>query len=145
MCVAIIGGVLSGIGAAIGMAGQRANAKAQAQLERRQAQIEEKVGHYKAERTQDEVDRALGAQRAGFAANGVALDTGSASDVILGTAEEGALDVAAIRWNSNLAADNLRYKAKISDMNAKIAGASMPFAFAAPVINSIASYQSSFA
>ena len=87
--------------------------------------------------------RTTGAQRAGFAANGVGLD-GSAADTIFDTTEEGALDVAAIRWNSKLASDNLNYKAKLSDMNAGIAKASAIPAFLSPVIGGLAQMSSSF-
>lgn len=136
MCLPIIGGIISGIGAAMGAAGQAAQAKGQANMDRRQAQIEGEVGGYKAARTADNNQRVAGAQKAGFAANGVGM-TGSASDVILDSTQEGALDVAAIRWNSGLQQDNLRYSAKLNDMNAKIATAAIPFAFATPVINGI--------
>lgn len=144
MCVPIIGGIISGVGAAMGAMAQRASAKGQAAMDRRQAGIEAETSVYKAERTQDDINRTLGQQRAGFAASGVGL-TGSAADTIASTAEEGALDVAAIRWNSKLAQDNLNYKAKMSDMNAKQAGMAAPIAFLAPTINGIATYQSSFA
>ena len=102
------------------------------------------AGGVEARRIQGQVDRTTGAQRAGFAANGVAL-TGSAADVILDTAEEGALDVATVRWNSRLRADNLKYEAKIDKMNAKTARRSAPLAFAAPVLGSLAQFGSEFA
>lgn len=144
MCLPIIGGIISGVGAAMGAAGQAASAKAQGALERRQAEIERNTGAYKAQRQQDQVDRVVGGQRAGFAGNGIAL-SGSAADTIAESTEEGALDVAAIRWNSKLAQDNLKYQAKVSDMNAGIANAAIAPAFLAPTINGIATYQSSFA
>lgn len=143
MCWPIIGGIISGAGAAMGALGRKASLKGQAEFEKRQAGIETATAGYKAQRTQDEVSRVAGAQRAGFAANGIAM-TGSAADTVASTAEEGALDVAAIRWNSQLAADNMMYKSKLSTMNAKIEGQSAIPAFAAPVINGIATYASSF-
>ncbi len=143
----ILAGVVSGVGAAMGAKAQQAQADANAALNERQAKIETETGAYKAQRTQDQVDRTLGAQRAGFAANGVAL-SGSAEDVVMDSAEEGALDVAAIRWNSRLASDNFKYQAKIDKMNSKIASKAAPLAFIAPVIGGIgqgiASYQSDF-
>lgn len=133
MCLPIIGAVISGIGAAMGMAAQAAQAEGQAAMDRRQAEVEAEIGGYKADRAKDNNARVAGAQRAGFAANGVGV-SGSAADVILDSAEEGALDVAAIRWNSGLQQDNLRYSAKLNDMNAGIAKASMPIAFVTPII-----------
>lgn len=144
MCLPIIGGVISGVGAAMGAASSAAQYKGQAKMDERQAAIEATTSAYKADRTQDDINRTLGQERAGFAANGVGL-SGSAADTISDSTEEGALDVAAIRWNSRLAGDNLRYKAKMNNMNASQAQSAVPFAFAAPVINGIATYKSSFA
>lgn len=127
----------------MGALSARAQAKGQAEMDRRQAGIEATAGAYKANRTQDEIDRTIGSQRAGFSANGIGL-SGSAADTIASTAEEGALDVGAIRWNSKLVGDNLRYKAKLEDANANQAAIAAPIAFLAPTINGIASYQSSF-
>ena len=146
MCLpalAIVGGIVSGIGAAMGAEANAASLDAQAKFKERQAQMEKMAGGIKAERTGEQVDRVLGNQRAGFAANGLALD-GSAADVIAETATEGQLDIDTIRWNSNLSADNLRYQAKIDKMNAKAERRAAPLAFLAPTLNGIASYSSSF-
>lgn len=144
----IIGGVLAGVGGAMKAKAEQASLNAQGAFNDRQAKIERMAGAYKAERTQDQVDRTLGAQRAGFAANGVAL-SGSPADVIVDSATEGALDVAAIRWNSGLAADNYRYKAKIDRMNASAAGRAAPLAFITPIIGGVSegigNMQTSFA
>lgn len=145
MCVAvlgILGGVVSGIGAAMGAKAEAASLEAQAAFKDRQAGIEKQVGAYKAARTQDQVDRTLGSQRAGFAANGIS--GGSVEDTIDDTATEGALDVAAIRWNSNLAADNLKYQAKMDRMNAKTTRRSASLAFIAPVLGSVAQFGGEF-
>jgi len=128
MCLPIIGGVISGIGAAMGAMSAKAQAQGQAAMDRRQAGIEAQTSAYKADRTQDDINRTTGQQRAGFAANGVGL-SGSA---------------AAIRWNSKLTQDNLKYKAKLNDMNAKQAGMAAPIAFLSPVISGIGTYSSSF-
>lgn len=147
MCVAavgILGGVVSGLGAAMGMQNDAASLDAQAKFKERQAGLEIEAGAAKARQIQGEVDRTLGAQRAGFAANGVAL-TGSASDVILDSAEEGALDVATVRWNSRLASDNLKYQAKMDKMNAKSARRAAPLAFLSPTLGSLAQFGSEYA
>lgn len=144
MCLPIIAGVVSGIGALMGVKAQQQQLKAQAAMEQRQAEIETVTSSYKAARQRDNVDRALGAQRAGFAANGLDQSFGSPLDVIEESATEGALDVAAIRWNSKLATDNLRFKSANSTAQAKTVGASAPFAFLGPVMNGIATYSSSF-
>jgi|GEM_PF-3584175 len=144
MCLPVIGAIVSGIGAAVGVAGQAASHRANAEMQRRQAVLENETGAYEGARQTDVVKRVLGQGRASVAANGLAI-SGSAADVLDESAQEGALDVAAIRWNSGLRADNARYRARVEDMNAGIASAAMPFAFLAPVISGVARYQSSFA
>lgn len=144
MCLPIIAGVVSGIGALMGVKAQQQQLKAQSEMEKRQAAIEQTVGSYKAQRQQDTVARALGEQRAGFSANGLDASSGSPLEVAEESATEGALDVAAIRWNSKLASDNLRFKSENSKAQAKIVGASAPLAFLTPVINGFATYSSSF-
>lgn len=139
----IIGGIVSGIGGAMQAQQQAANHRAQASLQRRQAALETEAASYKAKRQQGEVDRVLGRQRAQIAGSGLAL-AGTPADIISESAAEGALDIAAIRWNSNLAADNLRYEAKISDQNARNARSSAPIAFLTPVLGSVARFGESF-
>lgn len=143
MCLPVVAGVISGIGSAMGALQSRAQSKAQEALGKRQAGLETESSSYEARRKQEQLARVSGAQRAGFAANGLAL-TGSALDVIEDSATEGALDVAAIRWNSGIKSDNLRYGAKVDAMNAKAAGIAAPIGFLAPVISGVAEYQSSF-
>jgi len=143
MCLPVIGGIVSGVGAAMGALAQRSQSKAQADLSRRQATIEQEIGAYEASRKTEQVQRALGSARAGAAASGLAL-AGSALSSIDESATEGALDVAAIRWNSGLRVANSRYEAKVGDTNAKIAGAAAPVAFLSPVIKGVADYRSSF-
>lgn len=146
MCVAaigLIGGVLSGIGALAQANAAAANETAQANMKDRQALIERNTGAYKAERLAERVRQVEGNQRANYAASGLAL-TGSAGDVIEDSATQGALDIAAIRWNTQLTADNLGYEAKINRMNAKNAKASGPIAFLTPVLGSVAKFGTSF-
>jgi hypothetical protein len=147
MCLPVlglIGGVVSGIGAAMGANAEAAGLEGQAKFKERQAIMEREAGGAKARQIQGQVDRTSGAQRAGFAANGIAL-SGSAEDVLIDSAEEGALDVATVRWNSALAADNLKYQAKMDRMNAKTARRSAPLAFLSPVISGAASFAGEYA
>lgn len=147
MCIAAVvglaGSIVSGIGAASQMQAQQDSLEAQSKMQERQAVINEKTGEYEIARVEDTVRRTGGAQRAGFAANGLGLQ-GSAADVIVDTAQEGALDVAAIKWNSDLKADNLKYESKISKMNADNAGAAAGIAFIAPVLGGVAKFAGSF-
>lgn len=137
MCLPIIGAIISGIGSAMGAAAQAASFKAQAAYEERQAIIENEAGARKASQAQVQVDQVLGETRAGYAARGLAIDKGSGAEVALSSAEEGALDVATIRWNTRLAADNFMDKSRISKMNAGLASAAIPFAMLTPVLGAI--------
>lgn len=143
MCLPIIGGVISGIGAVMGAKAQSDSLKAQSRFEARQADLERMSGSIKATRQREQVDRILGQQRAGFAANGVAMD-GSAFDVAADTEREGDLDVQSIRWNSQIASDNLKYKSEVSKANAKAVSKQIPISFMTPVISGLAQYGQSF-
>lgn len=150
----LVGGVMSGIAGAMGAQSQAAeyaqaaeNHKAQAALERRQASIERTAGSYKAVKQQETVDRVLGSQRAAIGGSGISLSSGTAEDVISETAEEGAMDVAAIRWNSSLSGENQMYQSRISDMSAfgasqasKRAAKAAPLAFLTPVVGAVAKF-----
>lgn len=144
MCLPIIGGIVSGVGAAIGAMQTAASYKAQAQARERQARIEEKIGAHEADKQADTVKRVSGRMRANYTASGVALE-GSALDIIDETAREGAMDVEAIRTTAGMKADTLRYEAQISRMNAKGARASAPFAFLSPVLQGAARMSSQYA
>src|SRR5690606_17957581 len=109
-----------------------------AKLERRQAMIEREAGSFKGKKQQDQVSRALGQQRAAYAASGLSLVSGSPQLVIEETAEEGALDVAAIRYNSGLQEQTHQLNAKVHDMNAKAAGQAAGFALLTPIIGGVA-------
>ena len=138
MCLPIIGAIISGIGSALGAAATAASYKAQATYQERQAQIEHEAGAVKAKDQSRQVERVLGSQRAEFAARGISSTAGSAQDIYDESAAEGALDVARIRWNSKLASDNYMAQSRISKMNAGLASAAIPFAFASPVISGLA-------
>lgn len=146
MCMAAVGlfgSVLSGIGAKAQSNQEAANLRAQGDAQRRQAAIIQTTGAYKAQRKQEEVDRVLGQQRAAYAGSGVAL-SGTPQDVIDDSATEGALDVAAIRWNSNMEATSQRHNADVSYASAKATKKAGNLAFITPIIGGVAKYGSSF-
>lgn len=132
-----IGSVVSGAGAKAEQDQNAANYKAKAAAERRQAAVVQTTGAYQSERKQDEVQRVLGSQRAGYAGSGVAL-SGTAADVVEESAVEGALDVAAIRYNTKAEADTQRYNAANSEMSAKAAKRAGNIAFITPIISGVA-------
>lgn len=135
----LIGGVLEGIGGFSTSMNNAAQYDMQAAGYERDIAAETETSAYEIARTQDEVDRGAGRQRAGFAANGIAL-SGSAADVLHETAIEGALDVEAIRWNSDVKIGNLKYAQKVAKYNAKTERAAAPLRFISPVIGGIAKF-----
>lgn len=147
MCIAavagLVGSVISGIGAYQQAKTQQASLEMQADAQRQEARTQRETATYEAKRTQDKIDRTLGAQRAGFAARGLGL-SGSAADVMDDSLTEGLLDVAAIRWNSAVRENKSIFESRISDFNAAAAGRAAPLAFAAPVINGAARFAGAF-
>lgn len=146
MCMAaigLIGAVVQGIGAMQAQNQEAANLQAQAEAQRRQAAIQQTTGAYQADRKREEVERALGAQRAAYAGSGVAL-SGTPETVIAESAQEGALDIAAIRWNSGMEADTQRHNSRVSEISASNAKKAAPIAFISPVLGGVAKFGSSF-
>lgn len=146
MCLAavsLIGAVVQGIGAKASSDREAANLTAQANAKRRQASITQTTGAYQAQRKQEEVDRTLGQNRAAYSGSGVAL-SGTPADVIAENAVEGALDVAAIRWNSGMEATTQRYNASVDDVSAKATKKAGNLAFITPIIGGVAKFGSDF-
>jgi len=141
MCtLALAGAGLQGISAVMGLQAKAANSKMQQALSDRQAKIEDATGLYNATRHEEKINQVLGQQVAAAGASGMSTDTEVAAD----TLSEGDLDIRAIRWQSNLAADTNRFEAKMHGVNAKQSRSAMPFAFAAPLIGELGSFASSF-
>lgn len=139
----LIGAAVQGIGAKAQANQEAANYKAQAENQKRQAAVVQTTGAYKAQRQQDQVDRTLGAQRAAYAGSGVAL-SGTPLETIEESATEGALDVAAIRWNTNAEATTQRQNAAVSTASAKAAKRAGTIAAITPIIGGVAKYASGF-
>lgn len=139
----LLGGVLSGVSGYSTSMNNATNYDMQAAGYERDIDAETQSSAYDIARTQDAIDRAAGTQRAGFAANGIAL-SGSAADVLHETAIEGALDVEAIRWNSDVKIGSLRYARDVAKKNAATERAAAPLNFLAPVLGGVAKFGSGF-
>lgn len=139
----LAGSVVSGIGAANQAQNEAASLDAQAAGKERDAASQKEATAYEVARTRETVERTFGSQRAGFAANGIAL-SGSALDVMNDTATEGELDLAAIKWNSDIKVDNLKYETSYLRTNAKVASDSAGMAFLAPVLGGVAKFAGAF-
>ena len=113
----IIGAVVSAAGSLMSGMMQAQSYKAQAKVQERQADIERQKGDFEAQRERERFRRVSGRQRASYLSSGVSLD-GSPTDVIVDSAMENEIDVAAIRYGANIREDNFRSSAQISRMNA---------------------------
>lgn len=150
MCMQMVAPVLGLVGGIVQSRGIKAKANqdaanldAQAAAQKEQAAATQLTGAYKAQRKQDEVERVLGSQRAAYAGSGIAL-SGSALDVIEESATEGALDVAAIRWNTGAEAATQRHNAEVSTTSAKATRKAGKTASIAPIIGGVAQFASGF-
>jgi len=90
--------------------------RAQSELQARQAVIGQTTAGYEQRRKSEQIDQVQARQRNIYGTTGLTID-GSPMDVMADTASEGALDVAAIQWNSELKASNNNFEAQISQFN----------------------------
>jgi hypothetical protein len=100
---------------------QEAQYRAQAEMQGRQAVLEQTAGQYQQRRAMERLDGLSATQRAIMAGSGFSI-TGSPIDVLTDSRREGMLDVAAIKFSTDLKSQNLNYGAAISGMNAAAAG-----------------------
>lgn len=139
----IAGGVLQGFSGYSQQKTAAANYGMQAAGLTRDIAAEREASAYEIARTRETVSRTLGNARAGYAANGLALD-GSAAEVLRDTATEGELDIASIRWNSDVKIGNLEYQRTVANANKKAANQAAPLAFLSPVIGGFAKFGNQF-
>lgn len=115
--MSLIGGIAQGNAAKQAADAKAAESAANASLQRRQAGIEQTTSQYQQAQKEVQLRKLEGNQINAYAGSGLTL-SGSPTDVITDATREGMLDVAAIRWNSDLKAGNLNYQGAINDMNA---------------------------
>lgn len=134
----IAGGVTSGIGKWQQHATNATNYTMQANGLQRDIDAEKQASAYEIAATRTTVQKTLGSARAGYAANGLAL-SGSAAQALDDSAIEGELDIAAIRWNSDVKVGNMKYSQKVVRTNAKAERAAGPIAFFGSVFSAAGS------
>lgn len=115
---------------------QQQQYKQQAEFEGRQANLEQMKGGYEARRRGEQLSNLAGQQRGQFAAAGVSL-AGSPTDVIIDSQAEGALDLAALRFGTDIRTDNLRYSAGVASQNAAAAGQAAKTAWTTGAMNAL--------
>lgn len=146
MCIpalGLIGGIVSGIGSAVGAMQSAAAYEAQAKFHDRQAEMERDKGAFDASIKQKEARRVLGQQVANYSASGIQID-GSAGDVLADTGDQAQLDVDAIRYGANIRSSNEKFNATMARTNASSARTGAVFGFLSPVIKSATQMQRPF-
>lgn len=117
MALGLIGGLVSAVGSMAAGAAQANAANAQASAYQRQAQAERIQAAYNADRQRDKSIKLLSSQRASYLAAGVSVSSGSPLDIIADTTRETEMDVAAIKFNGEIKAQN--FEAQAAAMRAK--------------------------
>ena len=120
MCLLAIGGIVSAVGALASASAQASAYNAQAKYAERQAKLEREKGAYDSARVADANDRQLAQARGSYLSSGIALE-GSAVDVLQANATEASLDEQAIRFGSEIRADNYTFEAGMARANARSA------------------------
>lgn len=115
---AVIGGVVSGVGALVQASAARRSYEAQAALNDRQAGLERLRGEYEAGQFRKQADRLIGTTIASGAAGGV-LYSGSVAEVVQETIAETELDIEAIKYGANVNAANYQAQAGIDRANGR--------------------------
>lgn len=142
MCLPLIGAAVSAFGAISSANAQSASFKAQAKVNERQAEIEQEKGAFDAARARENAQRVTGAQIAAFGSSGVTAG-GSPTDVIADSLAEANLDIGAIRFGSQVNADNLRTQAQVNRINARQARTAGVIGAISPFIDSVTQSSSS--
>lgn len=112
MALGLVGGAVSAIGS---IAAGNANAAAsnqQAAAYERQAEAEREQAAFNASQQREKSIKVISGQRASYLASGLSLE-GSPTDTLADTTRTAEMDVAAIRYNGALKADNFQQQAAI--------------------------------
>jgi hypothetical protein len=137
----LAGSLVSGMGSIMAGNQQAAASRAQGKADRVGAQNTFYQGEFEAGKVRNEADKLTGRQVAGVGESGFAL-SGSPLDVIGSSASDAALDIGAIKWSARSSAENLQYKAKLEDINAKSQQTGGYLNAAAGVLGSISKFTS---
>lgn len=142
--VSAMGSIAQGNAQADAYHRQAQEQRTQAQLDQRQSAAEEISGQYQQRQMADQANKRAGAQIAAYAgAGGVAL-AGSPTDTIIDSRRESMLDIGAIKYNTDLKADNQMWKARQSASNADDADAAAEKAKQAGMIGAFSSILGGF-
>lgn len=116
--VQAVGAVAKGNSEAAALQSRANQYEGESNLLHRQSTIEQMTSGYTQRRKVEQAGALDATQRGGYASAGLVTDTGSAADVGMDTARETALDISAIKYNSDLKASNLDLQGAQASVNA---------------------------
>lgn len=134
-----VGALASGMAQQAGYERQAEQYRTQAQLLNRQANIEQDAGQYQQRRMQEKGDAVSAKQRAIVAGSGFSIE-GSPTEAVIDSRRENALDVAAIKYGTDLKSDNLNFQSGVAGTNAQISDRAASTAGMTGIFNSIAPF-----
>lgn len=137
--LSIAGGVMQGVGAAQQMKAQAVSHANEAEMKELQKHEQHMASAYKMARLTDEAKRIGGQQRAATVEGGLTM-TGSAMDVAMDTANEIDLDLAAIKFNSNLTETHLEVGRQADLKRSADANSAVGLAFLTPILGAAAKF-----
>jgi|KBSSwiStaDraftv2_1062776.scaffolds.fasta_scaffold737488_2 hypothetical protein len=128
MALGLIGGVLGAVGSLVGAQQQAQAANNQAAIYARQAAAERAQAEFNANQTRSKAIKVISQQRTGYLASGLSLE-GAPTDTLADSTRQSELDVAAIRYNGEIKAQNFDMQA--AAYRSKAAGAQTAGVFGA--------------
>jgi hypothetical protein len=129
----LIGGLVSAVGSIASGAAQQSAANAQASAYERQAYNERQAALYNASRQREKAVELIAQQRVGFLDTGISL-MGTPMNILEDTTTETEMDVAAIKYNGEIKAQNFEMQADIYRMKGENAMMGGLIGSIAPVI-----------
>lgn|SRR5262245_25451541 len=133
MALGLIGGVIGAVGSLVGAANASTAANNQAAIYQRQAAAERAQADFNAKQQQSKAIKLISQQRTSYLASGLSLE-GSPMDTLADTTRQTELDVAAIRYNGEIKAQNFEMQAAAYRSKAKGAQTAGVFGAIAPLI-----------
>jgi hypothetical protein len=144
--MSLAGAGLSSVGAVAGAQAQQAGYerqadqyRTQAELLNRQANVEQDAGQYQQRKMQEKGAAVSAKQRVITAGSGFSID-GSPSDVVIDSRRENAMDVAAIKYSTDLKSDNLNFQSGVAGSNAQASDRAASTAGMTGIFSSIAPF-----
>lgn len=138
-----IGLVISLAGTAYSTYNQKKTAKANAEMQEKEANYQLARGRHEADAHEAKVRRMMAQQKVNYTASGVSLMSGSVQDVFADTTKNAALDAAVIRSGGKMAAQNAMNSASMYEAQGDAAVAAGVAKAGSTLLSSYNSYNAS--